>query len=60
MICGGLLGGALSSSQLGFVFLVSNSTGIGFMHNGIIANGIAYPWLGVSLEGSYWQVERVW
>jgi hypothetical protein len=45
MIFGGLLGGALSSSQLDFVFLVSNSFGIGFVCCGIVANGIAYPWL---------------
>ena len=44
-ICGGLLGGALSSSQLDFVFLVSNSTDIGFVYRGIVANRIAYPWL---------------
>jgi hypothetical protein len=45
MICGGLLGGALSSSQLDFVFLVYNSTGIGFVNRGIIAIGITYAWL---------------
>jgi hypothetical protein len=40
MICGGLLGGALPSSQLGFVFLVSNSRCIGFVYRGIVAYGI--------------------
>ncbi len=44
-VCGGLLDGALSSSQLDFVFLVSNSTDIGFVYRGIVANRIAYPWL---------------
>jgi hypothetical protein len=35
MICDGLLGGALSSSKVGFVFLVSNSTGNGFVYRSI-------------------------
>jgi hypothetical protein len=46
MICDGLLDGALSSSQLDFVILVSNnSTNIGLVYRSIIANGITYPWL---------------
>ncbi len=45
MFCGGLLDGALSNSQLDVVFLDSNSTDIGFVYHGIVANGIAYPWL---------------
>jgi hypothetical protein len=44
-ICGGLLGGASSSSQLNFGFQVSNSTNIGLVYHGIVANGISYPWL---------------
>jgi hypothetical protein len=44
-ICGGLLGGALSSSQLSFGFQVSNNTDIGPVLHGIVANGITYPWL---------------
>ncbi len=45
MICGGLMSGALSISQLNFGFQVSNSTDIGLVHRGIVANEIAYPWL---------------
>ena len=44
-ICGGLLGDALSSSQLSFGFRVSNNTNIGPVLHNIIADGIAYPWL---------------
>ena len=43
-ICGGLLGGALSSSQLSFGFQVFNSTDIGPVRSNIVANGIVYPW----------------
>ncbi len=45
MICGSLLDGVLSSSQLDFVFQISNSTNIGLVYCGIVANIIAYSWL---------------
>ncbi len=42
-----------------FVFLVFNSTSIGFVYCGIVANGTAYPWIWVPLEGTYWWVGHV-
>ncbi len=45
MLYGGLLGGALYSSQLSFRFQVSKNTNIGPVHHDIVANGIVSPWL---------------